>query len=121
MSAALVAAGTGGLAVATNSICNGIVQCMDASANNRMRVDRQKFDHELSIQSAQFTREREQNQHEIKEQFGKNFQVRDTDRIRIDIIRYMITHIVYDISYFTLRMKTQAIGMFYLRGSPRCL
>ena len=72
MSTALVAAGTGGLAVATNSICNGIVQCMDASANNRMRVDRQKFDHELSIQSAQFTREREQNQHEIKEQFGKN-------------------------------------------------
>ena len=69
MSTALVAAGTGGLAVATNSICNGIVQCMDASANNRMRVDRQKFDHELSIHNAQSTRMREQNQHEIKEEF----------------------------------------------------
>ena len=67
--AALVAAGTTGLTVATNSICNGIVQCMDASANNRMRVDRQKFDHELSIHNAQSTRMREQNQHEIKEQF----------------------------------------------------
>ena len=71
MSSALVAAGAGGLAVATNSICNGIVQCMDASTNNRMRVDQQKFDHELSIQNAQFTREREQNSHEMKEQSQK--------------------------------------------------
>lgn len=66
MSTALVAAGAGGLTVATNAVCNGIVQCMDASANNRMRVDRQKFDHELDIHNAQSTRAREQNQHEIK-------------------------------------------------------
>ena len=72
MSTALVAAGAGGLTVATNAVCNGIVQCMDASANNRMRVDRQKFDHELDIHNAQSTRAREQNQHEIKEQFEKH-------------------------------------------------
>lgn len=64
---ALVAAGgAAGLTLATSSICNGIVSCMNAAAENRMRVDQQKFDHELNMQSAQFSRERENNQSQAK-------------------------------------------------------
>lgn len=70
---ALVAAGTAGLTVATNSICNGIVSCMNAAADNRLRVNQQKFDHELSLQSAQFARERENNHSEAKEKFKQAF------------------------------------------------
>ena len=70
---ALVAAGTAGLTVATNSICNGIVSCMNAAADNRLRANRQTFDHELRIQSAQFARERESNQHEAKEKLKQAY------------------------------------------------
>ena len=75
---ALVAAGTAGLTVATNSICNGIVSCMNAAADNRLRVNQQKFDHELSMQSAQFARERENNQSEAKEKFKQTYHLYKT-------------------------------------------
>ena len=75
---ALVAAGTAGLTVATNSICNGIVSCMNAAADNLLRGNQQKFDHELSMQSAQFARERENNHSEAKEKFKQTYHLYKT-------------------------------------------
>ena len=74
MAAQLALAG-GGLTVATHSIGNVIVRCMDAHADNRMRVDRQKFDHELNMESAQLSRDRDQNQHQLKENFEKKHMI----------------------------------------------
>ena len=65
--AQLVAAGAGGASLVASSVCNGIISCMDAAAENKLRVNQLQYEHELNMQSAQFAREREHNQSEAKE------------------------------------------------------
>ena len=65
--AQVVAATAGGASLVTSSICSGIISCMNAAAENKLRVNQLKYEHELNMQSAQFAREREHNQSEAKE------------------------------------------------------
>ena len=65
--AQLVAAGAGGVTLVASSVCNGIISCMNAAAENKLRINQRRYEHELNMQSAQFAREREQNQSEAKE------------------------------------------------------
>ena len=54
----------------TSSICNGIVDCMNAAAENKLRVNQLKYQHERDMEIAKFARERENDNSQAKEMFS---------------------------------------------------